>query len=164
MFELQPLDPNPHFSCFHCFDKPPAINVWTLNIRLHLPLFYVSIVFISLTPAIPTVFILTFLSTRSIVHAIPLIVTGRSAVVIGLKICEYKSIIPTLPRLPCHFDIYLGYSMKPMLLMHQISLGIKKKSCSNPGEVQITCPVYKKGSKNDVANFMPICLTSVVGK
>ncbi len=26
-----------------------------------------------------------------------------NAVVIGLKICEYKSIIPTLPRLPCLF-------------------------------------------------------------
>ncbi len=78
---------------------PPPINVWTPNIRLRPPpifhvsivlisphplmfkfqtldsaptLFYVSIVLISLTPAISTVFILTYLSTWSIVYAIPL--------------------------------------------------------------------------------------------
>ncbi len=54
--------------------------------------------------------------------------------------------------------------MTPMLLMHQISLGVKNKSWNYPGKVQIICPDYKKGSKNDVSNFMPICLTSVVGK
>ncbi len=86
------------FSCFYCFDKPPPVNVWTLNPRLHSSPFYVSIVFISLTPAIPTVFILTYLSTRSIVHAIPLIATWRSAVVIGLEICEYKSHYPDVAQ------------------------------------------------------------------
>ncbi len=45
------------------------------NLRLHSPLFHVSIVFLSLAPAIPAVFKLTYLSIRSIVHAIPLIVT-----------------------------------------------------------------------------------------
>ncbi len=39
------------------------------------PLFHVSIVLLSLNPALSTVFILTYLSTRSIVHVIPLIVT-----------------------------------------------------------------------------------------
>ncbi len=48
MFELQTLGSIP-FLCFYCFNKP--------------------------APAISTVFILTNLSTRSIVHAIPLIAT-----------------------------------------------------------------------------------------
>ncbi len=26
----------------------------------------------------------------------------------------------------------------------------------------VICPIYKKGSKNNVANYTPICLTSVV--
>ncbi len=71
-------------------------ELWTLDSTS--PLFYVSIVFISLTPAIPTVFILAYISTRSIVHAIPLIVTWRSAVVIDLKICEYKSHYPDVAQ------------------------------------------------------------------
>ncbi len=62
---------------------------------------------------------LAYLSTRSIVHAIPLIVTWRSAVVIGLKICEYKSIIPTLPRLPCVFGytVFIDYNPSPRVLL-----------------------------------------------
>ncbi len=66
--------------------SPPPINVWTPTLpplmfllfykpAFITPLFHVSIVFISLTPALSTVFILTYLSTRSIVHAISLIVT-----------------------------------------------------------------------------------------
>ncbi len=42
--------------------------------------------------------------------------------------------------------------MTPMLLMRQISLGIKNKSWRNPVKVQIIYTDYKKGSKNDVAN------------
>ncbi len=56
-----------------------------------------------LTPAIPTVFILTYLSTRSIVHAIPLTVTWRSVVVINLKICEYKSHYPDVAQTALSF-------------------------------------------------------------
>ncbi len=42
--------------------------------------------------------------------------------------------------------------------------GYTGKSWSNAEKVQIIYPIYKKGSNNDVGNFMPICLTSVVGK
>ncbi len=61
MLQLQTLDP-----------KPP-------------PCFHVSIVLISLTPVLSTIFKPTYLSYRSILRAIPVIV-----VVIGLKICENK--------------------------------------------------------------------------
>ncbi len=53
-------------------------------------------------------YILTYLSTRSIVHALPLIVTWRSAVVIGLKIGEYKSHYPDVAQTSLSFNTYVA--------------------------------------------------------
>ncbi len=50
-----------------------------------------------------TVFILTYLSTRSIVHAMPLIVTRRIVVVIGFKFCGYKSHYPDVAQTSLSF-------------------------------------------------------------
>ncbi len=77
------------------------------NVNQSPPLFRVPIVLISLTPALSKVFVLTYLSTRSIVHAIPLIVTSRSAVVSGLKICEYKSPFPDAAQTSLSFLVKL---------------------------------------------------------
>ncbi len=85
-----------------------------LHLRLHPPPFYVLSVFISLAPAQPTVFILPYLSTHSIVHAIPVIVTRRSAVVMGLKICEYKFHYPDVAR--TSFVFYDFYLQTPWLI------------------------------------------------
>ncbi len=56
---------------------PPPLHLLMFELQTlnSIPPSYVSIVLISLTPAIPIVVILTYLSTRSIVHAIPLSVT-----------------------------------------------------------------------------------------
>ncbi len=71
------------------YDKIEGTKVSNLGPQPY-PFFHVSIVLISLVPALSTIFILTFLSTRSILYAIPFIVTLRSVVVIGLKMCENK--------------------------------------------------------------------------
>ncbi len=44
-----------------------------------------------------------------IVHAIPLVVTWRSAVVIGLKICEYKSHYPDVAQTSLSFWYEIEY-------------------------------------------------------
>ncbi len=67
--------------------------------------FHVSIVFISLTPALSIIFILIYLSTRSVVHAIPRIVTWRSPLV--KKFVNTNLPVSTLPRLPCLFLVLI---------------------------------------------------------
>ncbi len=102
-----------HMSCFHAVlschavirPKIPPTTNYFYNAKLSTPalpppLFHVSIVLISLTPALSTIFIKTDHSDRSIVRAIPFKVTRRSAVVVGLKT---NPLVPTLLRLPCLF-------------------------------------------------------------
>ncbi len=73
-----------------------------------LPLFHDSIVLVRLALALFTRFVLTYLCTRSFAHAIPSIVTRRSAVVIGLKIYENTS--PYLRRCPDFLVLFGLYS------------------------------------------------------
>ncbi len=104
------LPHHPHI----CTTPPPPINVWTPKLRLHPPPLYVSIVLLSLAPALSTTVILTHLSTRSVVLAIQFIITWRNAAVIGLKIVKTNILVPTLPKLPCLFWYknfnWLGYA------------------------------------------------------
>ncbi len=86
--------------------------------------FRVPIVLISLTPALSTVFIQTYLPTRSIVLAITLIFTCRSAVVIGLKIYEYKSPCPDVAQTSLSFFVTDDPRFKPRQIKNMCRLGL----------------------------------------
>ncbi len=83
---------------------------------------HVSIVLRSLTTALSWVFILTDLSTRLIIRAIPLIVIWRSAVVIGLKICEYEPPWPGVAQASLFFGISHSRCLSSPLFIHIVYL------------------------------------------
>ncbi len=55
----------------------------------------------------------TYLSTRSIVHAIPFIVTWLSAVLTGLKICENKYPCPNFAQIALPILVMMGPLLFP---------------------------------------------------